>query len=98
MQKRRNTSALPALTPEIPTLTPQIHKLATINNDNITRLERKIANLKAQVAVERRRHAKLETVHLKYFAILEAVLADQRAAFLQLGKPLVPNALQKGSE
>lgn len=90
MQQRRNTSRLAPLTPELSTLTPQIHKLATINNDNITRSERVIAKLKAQLAMERRRHVRLEAAHSKYFGILESVLADQRLAFQQLSAELVP--------
>ena len=97
----RNTLAdTPPLTP-VPTvnamlaassksLSPQVHKLITINNDNLQRLEDKVARLKAQLAAERRRHVRLENALSKYFAIVEQEIREKTNRVDILRKALLP--------
>jgi predicted nucleic acid-binding Zn-ribbon protein len=71
-------------------LSPQVHKLITINNDNLQRLEDKVARLKAQLAAERRRHVRLENALSKYFAIVEQEIREKTNRVDILRKALLP--------
>ena len=102
MKQRRNTLAgTPPLTPNpsvdtmlqaqtTTPLSPLVRKLAIINNDNVQRLEDKVALLKGQLAAERRRHVRLENALSKYFAIVAQQIREKRARDDILSQPLLP--------
>lgn len=82
-----------AARPDAETLQRRVNELAA----DLRTAHQTISHLRTQIGQQNRRHARAEAALGKYITLLERAQNEVRQAVSELGRELVPNALEKKS-